>query len=368
MRTETKDGITLQMPDELGFCFNPCLLVAQGDNVRRMRIDMTHEGQEGDIVGFEAMRGKACYGDIREYVQGYFDAAAFRDVDYENVAQSPIGKTIDFHVVVYRQGYNEDETEVSFDFSVFYIWGALRIGGETYNGFRTLTWFRGYPFTFSLFSLGGSVLFVKDNSPQELKSVSEMGVYTFPMVDSDDGNVYLIKDSSGTLVEAVFDKTFDMTFSYSGGASTDKLRINVVDGCDEGYYLRWIDRHGNFCYYLFKPGEESRKVSSDDTFVRNNLMAYDMTYGYGGYSGKQQGMTREDTVAVCAPLVDSDTFDMLQELTTSPCVDLYAGKDDNGGHRWVNVTLAAGTYKKTRAVLQDFICNIILPEVAIQRL
>ena len=30
MRSETKNGITLKFPDEVGFVFNPCLFIAEG--------------------------------------------------------------------------------------------------------------------------------------------------------------------------------------------------------------------------------------------------------------------------------------------------------------------------------------------------
>ena len=113
---------------------------------------------------------------------------------------------------------------------------------------------------------------------------------------------------------------------------------------------------------------ESRKTTRDSVFMLNNLLAYDMSYGYQGYTGRQQQMSREDTIPVCAPLVDSDTFDMLMDIATSPCVDLFAGYDADNRPQWIAVTINAGTYKKTKAVLQDFVTNIVMPEVQIQKL
>lgn len=366
MRTETKSGITLKMPDEVGFCFNPCLFIAEGENVASMGFTID-DGSSVENVTYQAFANSACYADVREYVQTFYDTMSFGNVDYEKVEKTKMGKTINFAVTITLT----DGSEVSFACSVFYIWGALKIGGqETYNGFRTLTWFRGFPFTFGIFTLGGSLLFCRDGVPTRFENTDGMGVYNVPMLESDNGKeYYLIKDCTGAFVEVTFDSTFDMTFRYKGGGDmTDKVRINIVDDYDEGFYLRWIDRHGFYCYYLFKSGQESRKVSSDSVFMRNNLLAYDMSYGYEGYTGRQQQMKRSDTVAVCAPLVDSDTFDMLQDLTTSPCVDLYAGKNESGQPRWISVTVATGTYKKTKAALQDFECNIELPEVDVQKI
>ena len=65
----------------------------------------------------------------------------------------------------------------------------------------------------------------------------------------------------GTFTAVTFDRSFDLTFQYRfDGTQTKKLRINIVDACvDGGVYLRWINRHGFYCYYLFRKGEEQIK-------------------------------------------------------------------------------------------------------------
>lgn len=366
MRSETKNGITLKFPDEVGFVFNPCLFIAEGENMAHMQLTMTDEEGNSADVTYQAFRN-GCYADVREYVQTFFDTMAFGNVDYQRVVKTSMGKNFTIKVWVVKN----DETEASFEVSVFYIWGALKIGGqETYNGHRVLTWFRGFPFSFGIFSLGGSLLFCRDGVPDRFENTDGRGVYNVPMLESDDcKSFFTIKDCTGAFVAMTFDSTFDMTFKYSGGGEkTEKLRINVIDGEADGYYLRWIDRHGFYCYYLFKAGEESRKTTAEDKFVRNNLLAYDMSYGYEGYTGRQQQMSREDTIPVCAPLVDSETFDMLFDVATSPCVDLFAGYDEEGTPKWISVTVQAGTYKKSTQVLQDFVCHIVMPDVSIQKL
>ena len=79
-------------------------------------------------------------------------------------------------------------------------------------------------------------------------------------------------------------------------------------------------------------------------------------------------MKREDVVSLCAPLVDSETWDMLFDIATSPCVDMFAGYKDGEGAKWLSVTVVAGSYTKIGAVLQDFICSIQLPDINIQKL
>lgn len=365
MRTATNNSVTLKYPDAIGFAFNPCLLVVDSDSASKMAITVS-TSEKSENINLDALAGKCC-ADVREYVQTFFDTMEFGTVDYSKVQKTGMGKTISFAVTVTKT----DDTEATFSFDVFYVWGALKIGGqETYNGYRKLTWFRNFPFTFGVYAAGGgSILLSKDGVADRFVNLSEQGVWNIPMKSTDNAkSFYLVHDCTGAFVEVTFDSTFDMTFRYSGGGTkTKKIRIEVVDDYDEGYYLRWIDRHGFYCYYLFKAGDKQSKVTSDNLFMRNNLLAYDMSYGYQGYTGRQQQMSRTDSVPVCAPLVDSDTFDMLMDLVTSPCVDLFAGYRD-GIPQWLSVTVAAGTFTKTLAELQDFVCKINLPDMAIQKL
>lgn len=367
MREVTNNGVTLVYPDEIGFAFNPCLLIASGDKLAKMSIVIS-SGERKETIWLEAMAGR-CYADVREYIQTFFDTMVFSAVDYSREGKTGMGKRVSFTII----GTKEDDanTVVSFSFEVFYIWGALKVGGqETYNSYRSLTWFRGFPFTVGVYAAGGgSIMFSKDGVADRFVNLPEQGVWNIPMKSTDDAKrYYLLSDCTGAFVEVTFDSTFDMTFRYSNvGSKTEKIRINIVDDYDEGYYLRWINRHGFYCYYLFKSGDEARKVASDGLFMRNNLLAYDMSYGYQGYTGRQQQMSREDTIPVCAPLVDSDTWDMLFDIATSPCVDLFAGYRE-GVAKWLPVTIASGSYTKAKAVLQDFVCSIVMPDILIQKL
>ena len=98
------------------------------------------------------------------------------------------------------------------------------------------------------------------------------------------------------------------------------------------------------------------------------MQDYSYVNGYHGGSGRKQRKTEENILPVCAPLVDSDTYDFLFQLALSPLVDMYAGKDSGGNDRWQAVNVAVDTYSKTRAVLQDFSAVIILPETRVQSL
>ena len=368
MRETTDNNVVFKYPDAVGFAFNPCMIVASSDDgVKLMRVRLSDGEREVEELrdGF----GDYCYADVREYVQDFFDTNELGELDYsETVEKTKTGRSLDVTVDVEKG----DETSVTLSFTTFYVWGALKAGGqERYNDYRVKTWFKGYPFTVGVYADGaGTVLLSRDGAPTEVVSLDEQGVWNVRVDDEEAKRFIIVSDVSGALVEATFDNSFDLTFSMTGGGVvSEKVKINIVDGNYEGVYLRWIDRHGFYCYYLFKQGNESRKVSADGEFLRNNLLAYDMTYGYVGGNGRQQMKSREDTIPVCAPLVDEETFESLFDLTTSPVVDRYMGDDEQGRPRWMAVNIQAGTYvKDEKAKLQDFVCNVIMPEMSVQRL
>ncbi|KXB79769.1 hypothetical protein HMPREF1860_00538 [Prevotella amnii] len=374
MRKITKGGTTITYPDEVGFAFNPCLITASGEGLEAVKLIVSSEKEiKGGIILVNAIKG-TCYCDIREYVQAFFSEVTFDKVDYDKESKSNLGMPIN---IKFKAFYKKEDMSELFDIDTFFVWGAMKMGGqEIYNGRRTLTWFRGFPFTVGVYAEnGGSIMVSKDGVKERVINIPEQGVWNIPLKSKEDDarKYYSISDCSGACAEFVFDGTFDMTFRKRkdlGGDNTavEKVRINVVDGYDEGYYLRWIDRHGFYNYYLFKGGDESRKITEKGVFVRNNLMAYDMSYGRMGHAGRQSQMGRRDTISVCAPLVDSEIWDMLFDVTTSPCVDLFAGYKEEGVPCWIPITIVPGSYTKQRAALQDFMCNIVMPEVPVQKL
>lgn len=355
MRTAISNGITLQYPDEIGFAFNPCLLVATGGNVESMTVEIG-----GRTVTYDALGGKV-FADIRAFVQELFDSTEFGDIDYtEESTMSPLGKRVAVEVTA---GAGE------FNFTTFYVWGTLRYG-ETYNGYRELTYFQGMPFSLGFYNDGreGAVLFSNDGMATSLVTLDGEGVFDLPIPKPTAYNFYYVYDFKGTLSATTFTDVFDLTFSKIGdGTYTLKTKINVQPVCGDGVYLRWIDRKGMYCYYYFDKGEESYETEASEVFLRNNLLAWDMSYGYNGAAGRRQGYTRTDTVKLCAPLVDSVTWDFLLDLMTSPVVDMLASWDGEVAE-WVGVSVKADTFTKSKPVLQDFEFELTLPSINLQTL
>lgn len=365
MRTKIlSNNTTVEYPDEISFCFNPVVINIKGGSWNSILVKIT------DLVSGKANSetreffSGACYFDVSPYAQGAFDLINFNKVDYSvnGSTDANVGRNFSIEVDLYSGGSIGD----SIQFNTFIIWGAMKVG-ERYNGDNVLTWFKNYPFSVGMYSAIGSVVIVSADGTK-IKDVSVTGQQVNNIMLKGLDAVREIKFflPGSSTAASVFDKTFDFTFRGLTNQST--TIICKVDESDCGVYMRWLDRHGFYRYWLFKRGDESRQVSNDGEFIRNNMADYSFVNGYHGGTGRKQRKAEETTLPICAPLVDTDTYDILYQMSLSPVVDMYAGKDVDGNPRWITVNVSVANYIKTRKYLQDFTATIILPETPIQSL
>lgn len=364
MRTELSNGIAINYANEIGFAFMPCIIKVSGSGVTSIELEISCDGMEF-VCAADAFKN-GCILDYREYIQSIFDSDSKGNIDYMlDYEFDNLGKTVSFVVHVYAG----DVEKKSFSFESFYVWGAMQFG-ETWGGYKRLTWFRNFPFSFGLYADAATKILIGFNgSPQKYISIAGKGMFNVMAQNFDKEAKYsIIYRYDGEIKQATFENVFDLTFYLSAGEQKELLRIDF-DDTEEGIYLRWIDRHGFYRYWLFTLGEQSRDITSEGEFMRNNLFAYSDIVGYMGTFGRNQRYQRKDVLTLCAPSVDSDTFDMLQDLASSPVVDMYMGGDANEGEdRWQSVTVKAGSYSKTGATLQDFICQLEINNINIQSL
>lgn len=366
MRQTTKNGITINYADAVGFAFLPCIIKASGSGVASIEATISRETKTY-TYSVEAFADN-CIMDYREYVQALFDGISFVNLDYtKEIQKSNLGAAFNISVKVKN---SEGSDLATFSYTTFYVWGAMR-AGETWNGFKRLTWFTHFPFSFGLYTNEASQILVGyEGAPNRMVKPGIAGIVDInASVLPSKASYWNIYDYDGEIQQGTFDNTFDLTFCLSAGGKQSLLLRIDRDDTESGIYLRWIDRHGFIRYWLFASGEETREIASDLSFIRNNLCGYSDIYGYVGDSGRRQGYERTDSIKLCAPLVDSDTFDMLQDLASSPVVDMYLGGDwMHEEDQWTSVTIKAGSYTKSTACLQDFVCEMIINNINVQRL
>lgn len=335
MRTatfETTGSITY--PDEVAFCFNPIRITIHTQNSITVKV-------EADGISFTDTRvpiSGSVEIDISMYVRLMFN------VDGKSLVNS---KQVSVTVST-----SDDE----FSFILNAIWGALNIG-DVFNGSRTVRWFKNYPFTFSLYASANASATIRcdGSSYSALELKTGINHLNLSELCNPDSFVEIILDDRNEGSVSVFDVTFDFTFGKIGGATN---RI-VVDCSNCGIYLRWIDRHGFYQYYLFTVGDMVTDSSAEGE--KMNEVYDDSKYSYFGVS-RYQGKSIERTVKACATLVDADTIDMLMTILSSPLVDIYTDG------MWIPVNISSGSFTRNLNHLQDFEITIEIPGIKSQML
>lgn len=146
-------------------------------------------------------------------------------------------------------------------------------------------------------------------------------------------------------------------------------RIDIEQCADEdAIYLRWLDRHGFWRYWLFSNRQKQRTTAYAQEFSRAELVQYDLNFGYERGAGRRVAFARGGVLPVAVPLADAEQYAYLLDIISSPVVGLYIGKDTSNVPRWQTVAVQAGTFTQTDREMQDFVINVILPTTPTQRL
>lgn len=370
MRKTEIDGIKISYPEEVVMAFNP--VIVDVDAGATSMASLTVSVRPDLIMTYKAY-GNRCTADIRELMQA---TMATEELDYEPdyAAAKRTGETKSLLLSI--TGYTPSGEKIfQFASETYAVWGAL-YQGETFNGGRRLTLFKGYPFAFGVF--GGYndtdpsatpdrlVIAADGTDTQQVDYGNGVGIYNIPLTDTG-ARHYEIYDIRGNMRSMVFDATFDTTFhlATNQGVGTKIMDVDVAD-CryEHPVYLRWVDRQGFICHWLFRQGERQTVTTTDGEFFRNNLPYWDEGTGWTGTNGRRQSYGREDTQQICAPLVDREQFDMLQDIATSPIVDMWLADTE----KWVHVTVRNGTFTMQDMELQDFTCEIVREAQHIQGL
>lgn len=358
MATTTNNGITLRYPNDPCPVFNPCIFNLTG-TLARTRV-FVNSGNKSYTAVYQTPNGGTL--DLRQFMQVFFDGITLGDdlKQLGNVKRSELGKNV--NVTLFALA-SDGATIAQFNVTVFCVWAGMAVG-EDYerisdNETRELVWFRNFPLTVGLYSEAAKVLTYDSYTatPQDGGLVRNLqltskGIFNIN-IDADGGS----------------DKNYITITDYSS-PYVDHYLIRIDREATEGVYLRWIDRHGFWRYWLFKQGDPTRQAASRfGMWNRNNLADYDRYMGWQDDAGRRQSFTRNDIQPLCAPLVDQDTFDMLQDVATSPCVDMFIGYDSHDEPMWAAVTVEAGSYTKdVKKPEQDFLLNLVLPEIPVQTL
>lgn len=340
MAAVTVNGIFFTYPDDPCMVFNPCI-VTVGHTVARVRL-----GTNGIYATYQAKDGD-CLIDIRSFLRAGFTGLRMGKDNLTVTSKSELGKSVSVQMTALA---SDNTVLAMYTASIFCIWGATAIGEITENGEQWTMW-KGYPFTYGRYFAAAETV-----SVYEYVNGQATDVYSYNPTSQGIWNTPIIP-TTGDKIEI---RNYNLQETLYATIKVEDFR--------EGVYLRWVDRHGIWRYWLFKKGDPQREVASRfGMYDRIDYADYEAVYGWQKSSGRRQSYTRNDIQPLCAPLVDQDTFDRLQDITTSPCVDMLLDFDPN--EKWTAVTVQPGTYTKdVKKPEQDFLLNLVLPEIPIQSL
>nr|DAJ84906.1 MAG TPA: hypothetical protein [Caudoviricetes sp.] len=336
MRTEEFNGHTITYPDETCFAFNPQIVT-----VDRVTSDVSFRvgTYYSPVDKRSPIDGKVSI-DISEYIKAWMEVSP---------TDIPSHYSLSLSVIIGEQ---------TFATTLKPIWGAMNIG-EVFNPSRTVTMFRRFPSTITIFNANNDHVKIRydNNEYQDFFTNNGLRHWDFSEKFRDAKDFGMIKILNTPESPSAFQYTFDRTFKP---IPEDAVFIKVVfDDCDKGIYLRWLDRHGFLQYWLFQEGDLTGQSSNEGE--RLNVDYSDVKYTYNGM-GRYQGKIFQTTRKACATLVNRDTFKMLSTIHSSPIVDMYI--DGN----WIPVNIVPGTFTDSGADLQDFEIQITMPETITQML
>lgn len=334
MRTEEFNGHTITYPDETCFAFNPQIVTVDrvtSDVLFRVGSYYSPSDKRTPIDGKVTI-------DISEYIKAWMEVSP---------THIPSHYSLSLSVTIEEQ---------TFYTTLKPIWGAMNIG-EVFNPSRTITMFRKFPSTITVFNPNNDYVKIRydNNEYQDFFTNNGLRHWDFNEKFKNANDFGMIKILNTPESPSTFQYTFDRTFKP---IPDDSVFIKVIfNDCNKGIYLRWLDRHSFLQYWLFQEGELTGQSSNEGEKL--NVDYSDVKYTYNGMS-RYQGKTYQTTRKACATMVDRDTFNMLSTIHSSPIVDMYI--DEN----WVPVNIVAGSFTDSGADLQDFEIQITMPETITQ--
>lgn len=257
--------------------------------------------------------GYECFFDLAYFLQVLMKPSF--NVSYSAVTDSGMAN----HFSVELEFMSGTSTIATMNFDVVAVWASVFARSD-----ESLKMFGGYPFTVGVFTDGTYTI-----NAGGVDFTPSVGVHNFPVT----GNTsVVVEDSSGKVVQS----------------------IQVTGNCGEGVYLRWVDKCGIYRYWLYRRGNTTNTIEASDEYTRNNMGT--------DFGVRKHNKKVKQSIEICAPLVDENTFNFLLGMAASTVVDMY----NNG--EWVSVDIEAGDIVQERAMYQDFIVSVLLPETIVQKL
>lgn len=341
MREGLAEGYIILIPNELTFIFNP-------QKIKFRRTPLAQPATQLEKVSMNISAYEMDFSEERT-VQNIntveFDISRYLQLHEEFLIEKngQMIKTI-FPYNCHLELFISNGNIIEFDFNGLAIFGALNIG-DNFNPSRKITWFRQFPFTFSVFVTANT----------HMKYSIDNGT----IVD------WLIMGASFiyTIAPNQLGMSAENSMQYIFENNADDLELYIdfkINDCTKGIYLRWLDKHGFYQYYLFENVTET--IRNENNGDRLLLDFTDSNEYYHDIATQNKNETKEFKIATA--LADKNTCEMLKSIFSSPIVEMYIGETGINANydAFVSVIVSNGNYTPTSKDLQDFELTISLTQ------
>ena len=356
------DDARIYLPSDIAFAYNPYFMTfdfrdsgyAKGATVEVEVYDNSYHGNGEMYTTFDVqLYGGYAQMDISPYLHAPFLGKA----KYTNIFP-----TSHEMILVIRERDTQDEAE----FAIVVIYGAMA-RGERFNASRLVTLWKNYPQVVSYFAPAGTKVYLQADDQEPFLNQDYMtyeinnydnNISPSPMQES--GQIVIMPEDG---VQSSFAMQYDGSFSGIDDATIINIKVDDREQCDDCIFLRWLDAHGFWQYWLFSLTEvqlADAVVGSALTFLAGGTYPYYVTRNIGKEVVKQ--------VTAVAPNVTKEDWNFL--VTIKGSVDVCAF--DTATQTWVpvNVTAEKASWKSdnTSAHYQDFVIKVVYPTQQQQRL
>lgn len=362
-------SVGISYPNEVVFAFNPLYCnIETSDSIGSLNFSVS-DGTSTRTIEVKLLKGKASIYFSR-IVQLFFD-------DVLHVRTKEVTMSL---------AYGASQI---FSTTVTVIWGSLLLGeafgpygvskdsGKEYYECKRV-WFRKFPFTVSMFSAASNPKVAGEIDGGIPKTISgygssvkiasgnlnRFGLFELvPSVDFPSAKNKAAYGLGGLGDASTFDSTYDFTFQLPGKGSFI-VNLEVCDH-EDGFYLRWIDRHGCIQYFLFVKGTSTVKNTLDKFIVSNDSEEVDgMHFANQNRNSHVEGAI---TCKCCANALPDEIYEYVSSIVTSPMIDLYGGKTSSGDEIWIPVNIVASNHDYNhKKVLNDLIISFTMPDLTAQ--
>lgn len=373
MRTINPEGyerITITAPNIMAYAFNRLLFTVEVTDSVQMTVGVSVLNADGATLGTEtreAYGGKVMV-DIQRYVQ-----TAFRDLTLSTTATQSgriaipsemqkrfevllsVTATLDDGSTESLQGY-----AVEFD-AVFGTMGARESSAMP----AKIRLYTNFPQTFDLFAgaLTGMQIFQNGSSVRviQIPDYSASAASGYRMVNANLGDIPVL----GEVVIAA-----RASMVVEGGAITAPTAWETMAEVDHstcGTYLRWLDRHGRWQYFLFTETANTYEVKERMEWTAAGLQdPAEYIDGLNIATDVRRCFLRTNSRSLTARLVDDGLRELLRSLMMAVVVDEYDGVSKEGTHLWHRVNIKPESWDDKYQPLQNFSVQIEEPEIISQ--